>query len=211
MNFAQQRQPAGKTAGLAVVVGLHLIFGYALMNGLGRKVVDVLKKPLDVAIIAEPKALPPPPPPPKVLVPQPKVVAPPPAFVPPPEVRVEAPPSQNAISVTSSKSEPARPVPAAPPAPAAPPTVGVGIACPNHMEVRSRLPYPAQAQQMGLSGEVVVEFTVAGSGQIGDVAVVKSTNRIFNSAATNAVNQLRCNGQDHDVRVRVPFVFRIDS
>lgn len=202
MNFAQQRQPGGNTTGLAIVVIFHVILGYVLINGLARKVVDVLKKPLDVAIIEEIKT-PQSPPPPKVPPQLPKVVAPPPPFVPPPEIQVEAPPVQNVIT-TSSKPDPA-------PAPAAPLTVSVGLACPNHMAVRGRLPYPAQAQQMGLSGEVVLEFIVTASGQISDVTVAKSTNRLFNSTAINAVNQLRCNGQGHDVRVRVPFVFRMET
>ena len=215
MNFAQERLPAGNTAGLAIVVAFHVILGYALVNGLGRKLVDVIKKPLDVAIIEEIKAPPPPPPPPKALPQLPKIVAPPPPFVPPPEVKVEAPPVQNVIT-TSSTPDPnpapvAAPVVAAPPVAAAPPAVNVGLACPNHKEVRSRLPYPAQAQQMGLSGDVVLEFTVTTDGQINDVTVVKSTNRLFNSAATNAVNQLRCNSQGHDVRVRVPFAFRMEA
>lgn len=193
-------------------MAFHVILGFVLLSGLGSRVVEVLKKPLDVAIIEEIKTPPPPPPPPqKIVPPLPKVVAPPPPFVPPPEVRVEAPPVHNVIA-TSSKPDPdPPPVPAARPAPAAPPVLSVGLACPNHMEVRNRLPYPAQAQQMGLSGEVLMEFTVTASGQINDVALVKSSNRLFNSAAANAVNQLRCNGQGHDVRVRVPFVFRMEN
>lgn len=66
MNYAQQRQPAGSTAGLVIVVAFHLLLGYALVNGLGRRMIDVLKKPLNVAIIEELKTTPPPPPP-KVL------------------------------------------------------------------------------------------------------------------------------------------------
>jgi protein TonB len=215
MNFAQQRQTSGNTAGLAIVVALHVVLGYALVNGLGRKLVDVLKKPLEVAIIQEIKIPPPPPPPPKELPRVAKVVAPPPPYVPPPEVRVESPPVQNVITTTSSPDPnpptPSVPVAEATPAPVAPQAVSVALACPNHMEVRSRLPYPSQAQRMGLSGDVLLEFTVTTTGQISDVTVVKSSNRLFNSTAANAVNQLRCNGLGHDVRVRVPFAFRMEA
>lgn len=213
MNFAQHSNPARHTTGLGIVVGLHLIVGYALMNGLGKHVIEVLKKPLDVAIIEEFKPPPPPPPPLPKLLPSTPVVAapPPPSFAPPPEVQVEAP-VQNVITTVSKPDfTPPPAAPAAPAVPAAPPAVSVGLACPNHIEVRSRLPYPAQAQQMGLSGEVITEFTVSASGQITDVTVVKSSNRVFNSTATNAVSQLRCNSQGHAVRVRVPFVFRLES
>jgi protein TonB len=215
MNFSMQEQPASNTAGLAIVVLLHLILGYALVTGLGHQMIQVLKRPLNVAIIEEIKTPPPPPPPPKVQVPTARVVVPLPSFVPPPEVTVTAPLTQNVIT-TGSQPDPApRPVAApvvvAPPAPLAPPAVSVKLACPNHVEVRSHLPYPSQAQQMGLSGDVVIEFTVSAGSQIKDVTVVKSTSPLFNNAAINAVNQLRCIGQGQDVRVRVPFVFRIES
>ena len=119
---------------------------------------------------------------------------------------------QNVITTTSTPAPPTPPAPVAVPAPpAAPAIVNVGIACPNHGEVRSRLPYPQQAQNMGLSGEVVVEFVVAAGGQVQDVTVVRSSNRVFNSTATAAVSQLRCVGQGHEVRVRVPFAFRLES
>lgn len=212
MSFSMQEQPASNTAGLAIVLLLHLILGYALVNGLGRQVINVLSKPLNVAIIEEMKTLPPPPPP-KVLAPTARAVAPLPSFVPPPEVQVAAPLTQNVIT-TGSQPDPAPvPVPAvvAPPAPITPPAVSVKLACPNHVEVRSHLPYPSQAQQMGLSGDVVIEFTVGVGSQIKDVTVVKSTSPLFNNAAINAVNQLRCIGQGQDVRVRVPFAFRVES
>jgi protein TonB len=89
--------------------------------------------------------------------------------------------------------------------------VNVGIACPNHMDVRSRTPYPPQAQRMGLSGEVLLEFTVMPGGEIANVNVVKSSNSIFNGAASTAVAQFRCIGQGQAVKVRVPFVFKLDS
>jgi protein TonB len=215
MNFSMQEQRSSNPVGLAIVVLLHLILGYALLNGLGGQMIQVLKKPLSVAIIEEVQAPPPPPPPPKVLVPAARGVVPLPSFVPPPEVTVAAPATQNVIT-TSSQPDPApgpvaAPVVLAPPAPLTPPAVSVKLACPNHVDVRSHLPYPPQAQQMGLSGDVVIEFTVSAASQIKDVTVVKSSSPLFNSVAINAVNQLRCNGQGQDVRVRVPFAFRVEN
>jgi protein TonB len=207
MIVAQQRRDPGKQFfGISVVILLHVLLTYALVSGLARKVVDVLKKPLEVNIVEELKALPPPP---KNLPPPPKVVVPPPAFVPPPEVHVEAPPQQNAVVVTTAVAppEPAT-VPVAKPVP---PVVNVGAVCPNHLDVRNKVVFPAQALRLGLSGDVLVEFTVSASGAITNIGVVKSTNRVFNDAAIDAVGKFRCAGQGRDVRVTVPFNFRLEN
>lgn len=205
MSYANPPQLSGRQAiWISAAVLLHLILGYALVNGLGRKVVEVLKKPLDVAIIDEAKPLPPPPPP-KSLPPPPKASTPPPSYVPPVEVPISAP---AAPTITTSKA----PVPEAPPAPAAPPTpINVAVACPNQAAVRSRVAYPAQAQRLGLSGDVVAEFTLNAAGEIRDITVTRSTNQVFNPTVIEAVGKLQCNGQGRDVRVRVPFSFRLDN
>jgi protein TonB len=209
MDFAQQqRDPRRHLFGFGTVLLLHLVLGYALVNGLARKVVEVLKAPLDVTIIEEKISQPPPPP--KTLPPPPKSVLPPPAYVPPPEVQVAAP-AQPVLAATTQTPQPPAP-PAAPPAPpAAPAIVAVGVVCPNHAEVRSRVAYPPQAQRLGLSGEVLVELTVGPKGELADVTVARSSNSLFNSTAINAVNQLHCVGQGRNVRVRVPFVFKLDN
>ena len=86
MDYAsQQRNPGKHPVGLIVVVVGHVILGYALVNGLGHKIVEVIKAPIETKIIEEVK--PPPPPPPENLPPPPKVALPPPSFVPPPEIR----------------------------------------------------------------------------------------------------------------------------
>jgi protein TonB len=203
MIVAQQpRDPGKQFVGISVVILLHVLLAYALLTGLARKVVDVLKKPLEVNIVEELKALPPPknlPPPPKVL--------PPPAFVPPPEVHVEAPPQQNTVVVTTTVAPP-EPAPVTKPAP---PVVNVGVVCPNHLDVRNKVAFPAQALRLGLSGDVLVEFTISASGAITNIGVVKSTNRVFNDAAIDAIGKLRCVGQGRDLRVNVPFNFRLEN
>ena len=49
--------------GFGIVVVLHLILGWALMNGLAQRLVEVIKSPLETKIIEEVKPPPPPPPP----------------------------------------------------------------------------------------------------------------------------------------------------
>jgi protein TonB len=195
--------PANRNVvGIAAVVVLHAILAYAIANGLGHKVVDALRKPLDVALIEEVKLPAPPPPKP---TPQPKAVTPPPpAYVPPAEVTVEAPPP--VITATAV-------APPEPPAPvvSAPEQVNIAVACPNHMEVRRHVPYPARALNLGLSGEVLVEFVVGGGGEIKNVSIVQSTNAVFNRTAIEAVGRFKCTGQGREARVRVPFAFRLES
>jgi protein TonB len=58
----QPKDAVPQGTGLVVVVGLHVVLGYALVSGLARDIVKVIKKPLDAAVIQEVK-LPPPPPP----------------------------------------------------------------------------------------------------------------------------------------------------
>lgn len=201
MNYAQQqRDPRRHFVGIGSVVLIHVIVVYALVNGLARKVVEVLKKPIDVNIIEEVKLAPPPKtPPPKIVTPPP-----PPTYVPPPEVAIAAPP-QAVAAVTQA------PPPPPPPVAARPAVVNVAVACPNHLEVRNRTPYPPQASRMGLSGDVLIEFTVTPAGGIADIAVIKSSNKVFESAAAAAVAQFQCIGQGQAVKVRVPFIFRLEN
>src|SRR5215475_2910269 len=65
MDFArQQRDPTRHMVGIAMVVLIHAIVIYALVTGLARKAVEVIKKPLNATIVEEIKVPPPPPPPP---------------------------------------------------------------------------------------------------------------------------------------------------
>src|SRR5438132_11533435 len=95
MSFVQPEKSATiSTAGIGVAVAFHIVLLWALMNGLGHKVMQVINAPIETKIIDEVKA---PPPPPKVieLPPPPKCTPPPPAFVPAPEVHVQAPAPPN--------------------------------------------------------------------------------------------------------------------
>ena len=202
MDYAeQQRSPVKHLTGLGVVLLLHIVVGYALVNGLARKMIEVIKSPMETKIIEEANKPPPDEPPPP-----PKLVKLPPAFVPPPEVQIQAPAApQASISNTTSVATPARP---APPVPvAAPPSVGV--ACPNSQRVRAEIAYPARAKRDELEGSVLIEFTVAADGAIKDIDIKASSDPVFNNASINAVRQFKCNAQGRDVRVSVPFAFKL--
>ena len=52
MDFAQhQRNPARHLVGVGGVILLHVVIIYALITGLARKVVEVVKGPIDVKVI----------------------------------------------------------------------------------------------------------------------------------------------------------------
>ena len=103
MDYAQQQRNPGKhTVGLGIVIALHVLLGWAIVSGLARKVVDVIKAPIETKIIEE--VQPPPPPPPENLPPPPKFAPPPPSFVPPPEVVVNNPPPAPASARTSHRA-----------------------------------------------------------------------------------------------------------
>lgn len=215
MDFArQQRNPARHLIGIGGVILLHVLVIYALLTGLARKVVEVVKGPIEVKVIEEVIKKPPPP---EVLPPPPKVQAPPPPFVPPPEIQIAPPPTPApAITAVTQEAPPApqapviqKPVETAPPAP--PPAVrSAAVVCPNYREVMSSIAYPREALLDNIEGDVVIEFTVAGNGQIRDPIIKSSTNRIFNRVSLSVVqSRLQCQGQGHDIRVQAPISFKL--
>jgi protein TonB len=217
MDYArQQRNPSRHLVGIGGVVLFHVVVIYALVTGLARKVVEVVKGPIEVKVIEE--VAKPPPPPAEIVPPPPKLAAPPPPFIPPPEVNI-APPPTTAPSITAVSREapptttlpPIQPPP--PAAKAAPPPSGpksARVVCPNYVEAMSSIAYPREALLDGVEGEVLIEFTVAASGEIKNVEIKSSTNRIFNRPALAVVqSKLTCQGQGQDVRVQAPVSFKI--
>ena len=73
MDFAQQqRDPKRHVIGIGAVVILHVLVVWALVSGLARKVVEVVKGPIEVKVIEEIVKKPPPP---EVVPPPPKLIA----------------------------------------------------------------------------------------------------------------------------------------
>jgi len=105
---AQQRKPTRHLVGFGIVVLMHILIGYALITGLARKVVDVIKNPIETKIIEEVR--PPPPPPENLPPPPPKLAPPPPSFVPPPEVVVAPPPTPAPAITVQTTTPPPQPI-----------------------------------------------------------------------------------------------------
>jgi len=194
----------GRGTGLVVVVGIHVLIGWALVSGLAQHVVDAVRKPIEMAII--PQAPPPPPPPPKVekVVEQPKAAVPPPAYVPPPEVVPPPAPPAPTITATSVEPPPA-PVVAAPPAPtpAPAPTIvrqEVSLACPGYQAVLAQVLEDA-IDRVGISGTVRTRLTVRG-GQVTDVAFLSGPKE-YTKYVQAAVKRMKCSAGGAD-EVQVP-------
>lgn len=214
MDFAQQqRNPTRHLIGIGGVVLLHVLVVYALVTGLARKVVEVVKGPIEVKVIEE--IIKKPPPPPDVIPPPPKVTAPPPPFIPPPEINIAPPPTPApAITVVTQEAPPAPQAPVIAkvepkPAPPAPAVRSAQVICPNYKEVTAAIAYPREALLDNIEGDVTVEFTVTASGQVRDPVIRSSSHRVFNRVALGAVQRLSCQSGGQDIRVQAPLTFKI--
>jgi protein TonB len=197
MNFSQrQADPRRHLLGITLVILLHVVVVYALVSGLAKKVIDVVRAPIETKVIEEIKK---PPPPPEIVVPPPpKMDAPPPPFIPPPEVQIASPPPPQPTITTTATPPPPGPVTIAPqvpvataPAPAAParPAVmAIGVACQSM--VQPTMPRKALAE--GTSGTVVAQATIRG-GKVVSVEIMSSKPRgLFDNAVRDAMMQYGC-------------------
>lgn len=226
MDFSRPADDPRRHAwGLGIVVLLHVLVIYALVNGLARQVIDVVRVPVVARLIEEVAPPPPPPPlpPPAAVVAPVKRLPPPPVVVPAPEVAVP-PPAQAAPTITAAPPAPA-PVPMEVPSAALPtavesaaPASGVGrpqvlaagIAC-------SRTPPPVAPS---VSSEVKGSLFVIGTLKAGRVVQVdierntlkgvpdRRTMRAFVNAIEVAMKEgYVCTGDG--VQIRQEFFFDI--
>ena len=227
MDYAQQQRNPGKhVVGLSVVVALHVGLGALLVLGLSRKVIEVVKAPIETKIIEEVK--PPPPPPPERLPPPPKPPPPPPSFVPPPEVQV-APPPTPAPTITTTpvapppappvRIEPAPPVAVAPPAPPAPPAAPVRTAPKLDFNACAKPEYNAATRRADAQGTVVVVYTMDTHGVIGEARVEKTSgmsreHKMLDRMTLEAVQACRgtpgtVDGKPEKLSGRIEYVWKL--
>ena len=173
MDFArQQRDPTRHMIGIAFVILIHALVIWALVTGLARKAIEVIKKPLTATIVEEIKAPPPPPPPPKKIEIQ---KAPPPPeqpYVPPPDIPPPVVQQEPVIAAVTPTPPPAPPVIAPPPpAPVAKPAIRRGITPISKVEPI----YPREAIRAGVpKGQVIARLQIDEKGNVTDVQIIES-------------------------------------
>jgi protein TonB len=188
VNYAdRERNPARHLPSISMVVALHLLLGWALVTGLARKVVEVIKAPIETKIIEEIKKPPPDTPPP----PPPKLAAPPPPFIPPPEINIQVPVVQQAPAITVVQTTP--PPVVAPPAPPAPPVQASPVRKEFKPLQRVNPAFPRQALQQGITGRVIAWVHVAPNGSVTNVEIKQSSNRLFDREVVRALSQWKFN------------------
>jgi protein TonB len=190
VDYAQQQRSFGRHApSIIMVAALHLAVGYALVTGLARKVVEVIKAPLETKIIEEIKKPPPDQPPP----PPPKLAPPPPPFIPPPEINIEVPtvtPPPTITTVTTTPPPPAPPPVVRTPAPAPKPVVRREYKAAFRVDPQ----FPREALRKGVGGRVVAHVVVAPSGSVTEVRIMQSNPpRLFDREVIRALSQWRFN------------------
>ena len=216
MNFSQrQADPRRHLVGFTVVILFHALIVYALVTGLAKKVVDVVRAPIETKVIEEIKK--PPPPPEVVLPPPPKLEAPPPPFIPPPEVQIATPPPPQPTITAVTPTPPPAPVTIAPqpPAPVAPPapppprpaSLSIGVACPTQVTPAM----PVKAARENITGVVKAQATIKG-GKVVAVDILSSPARgVFDAAVRTAMMQYVCSGAgDDEVKATQEFVFKLE-
>ena len=223
MDFSKrQADPRRHLIGITFVIAFHAFIVYALVTGLAKKVVDVVRAPIETKVIEEIKK---PPPPPEIVVPPPpKLEAPPPPFIPPPEIQITAPPPP-APTITATTPTPpptavviaptpppATAVVAAPvPPPAAPAVVSAGVVCSNFTAVMGDAGFPREAQRLGLEkGEALIQFTLTAAGEVKDIKSLRATHPTFARNSIRIVGDYKCTGQGRDVIVQVPFGYKLE-
>lgn len=202
--------------GIAVVVGLHVLLGWGISSGLATKAIEIVKKPIEMALLTEAPPPPPPPPPPKVVKIEPvQKVVPPPAYVPPPEVvpAVAPPPVIQAVQTQVPKEPPpivaAAPAPVvAPPAPPPAPAVvkrEISLACPGYEAVLASALEEA-IERVGLKGTVQTLIKIRGN-QVVDVTPTTGPKE-YHKYVQAAVKRMRCTaGGADEVQVSLPVIF----
>lgn len=115
---------------------------------------------------------------------------------PPPPVRPDPPAEPPLTRSTIDQGEETifvRTRPDAPPSPEARWQLSpIGYADGGLMTVVAVRPtYPASASERGLEGHVIVRFDVSEFGTVQNIAVVESSNRIFEKAAVNAASRFK--------------------
>jgi protein TonB len=184
MNHFAMRERS--LSGFMLVVALHLMMGYALLTGLGKTLVDVMRHETQLTVIHDP-----PPPVPERVLPKPTLAPAPHVTIPVQEITIEIPPTIVAPTATPSDTRIA-PVDTTA-------SVGGPLSLAPSTVVRKEFKaayrvdpvYPRLAQREGITGRVVAHLHIAPDGSVTRVEIVSSTHRAFEREVVRALSQWR--------------------
>jgi len=215
MDFArQQRDPTRHLIGISIVILVHAIVIYALVTGLARRAVEVIKKPLTATIIEEIKLPQPPPPPPPKKIEIPKAPPPPEQpYIPPPDI---PPPVTNTEPVIAAPTitPPVEPHVIEAPPPPAPPPPKPAIRRGSQLVVVDKVDpvFPKKAIRDGVeSGKVLARLQVDEKGLVTDVKIVEAKPpRVFDAEVIRALSlwKFKAEGDRYVAEVEVNFVLQ---
>jgi protein TonB len=185
------RQPWG----LMLVVGLHALLGWALMDSLGPRVADAARPPVVARFVPDPQT--PPPPPPQPDLPRPKALPPQQTYAPLPELPPNAA-QEPAITTQQDAALPTAPwadtAAATSQASASLPTAPRMAARPAIANVRACAPtgddYPPTARRAEATGTTRLRFTIDAAGALARSEIVRSAgptreHRLLDKVAEN--------------------------
>lgn len=224
MDFSHNEESSTKRlTGIAVVIAFHALVGFLVVSGMGKRLVEKIKNPVETKIIEEvkpppPQDLPPPPPPPEIKTP-------PPPFIPPPEVVVQQQVQQNNPVSNATNVAPPAPTavrPQASPAPApvaeAPkPAPPAKTAAYLNVKECPTPEYPKNSARNEEEGTVTISFLVGADGRVKEAKIEKSSG--FRDLDKAAVSQLSSctkfragteNGKPVEAWARVAYEWKIE-
>ncbi|MGZ3184807.1 MAG: energy transducer TonB [Telluria sp.] len=215
MNFSHDKKAGRNWTGIAIVVVLHIIAGYGIATGLGKRMIAKMTQDVETKIIEDqkpppPKEIPPPPPPPEMK-------APPPPFIPPVEVNVQQPPAPSPIAQSTQTAPPVRDIRPAPPA--APASTGPKVAnTPAVVDFNTcaKPEYPKNSQRNEETGTVVLRFLISAEGTVKQSQIEKSSGfRDLDRAAQSALGRCRfkpgiVDGHPQESWTSVQYVWTLD-
>lgn len=215
MDYArQQRDPTRHMIGIGFVILVHALVIWALVSGLARKAVEVIKKPLTATIIQEVKLPPPPPPPPKKIVEAPKAPQPQPTYVPPPDIPTPAQSTAPTISAVTATAPTEPHVIAPPPVVAPPPPPKPAIRRGSQLVIveKEDVTYPREAIRANIQkGLVTARLRIDEKGNVTDVHIVSADPpRHFDSAVRDALMKwkFKAEGEKYVGEVEVIFTLK---
>ena len=187
MSYVEPKDSGRRVTGMVIVIAFHIALAYALVHGLARKIVEVVKAPLETKIIEEIK----PPPPDKPPPPPPKLVAPPPPYIPPPEIQIQAPVTSAPTITAVTQVKP--PVTVPPPARPAPPQPvkrdPVRVAAVVNASACEKPAYPPASLRANETGIVLLGFLIDVDGRVLQGRVERSSgHRRLDEAALSGLS-----------------------